>query len=376
MSNNNNQPSNLSHHDLPARWNSRDIQEQIRFIKKALTFESEIIRSATSNTQSLIAERQEEFHLKIQELQTQHTLELQRTRDNITHKEQIHQEQLRETRLSYQEQIKELHTRLNQLDNDYRIRQERDLSHLQSSMERERKQYQEQIKELRQQIHIERTKTETELTTKINEIHSYHARIQQNSAVAGQFGENEYLQWSQQHLRGVDTHDNNAENLKHIGDFIHHFPNDIKVMVDTKNYTHPVSARERRKLHSDMIQHPEIDAGCLVSYQSCIQGFAGDDIYSLERLEDGRPILYIHHFGQNRQIYIGILQLLVRQIYDSKKSGQSTATELQNKIDTTLRDHIQPHLRQIKSLRKTLTDLSNTANHMELSIQNIINTLQ
>lgn len=365
----------LQHPELPAKWNSRNTPDKIRFIKKALTFETEILKSSITTTQSLLAEREQEFQLILQERNQEHERKLTQTHTSFQHKEELHQEQIREIRKASQEQITHLREQIRKMDEDYRSRLADDIKRIERNMERERSGYQERIAELQHTILHERDRTSAELTTKINEIHAYHTRIQQNSAVAGQFGENQYLEWSQTQLRGVDTHDNNAQNLKHIGDFIHHFPNGIKVMVDTKNYTHPVSARERRKLHADMNQHPEIDAGCLVSYQSCIQGFAGDDIYSLERLEDGRPILYIHHFGQNQQIYIGILHLLVRQIADAKKSRQSTATELQNKIDTTLRDHIQPHLRQIKSIRKTLNDLNQTATLMEQSIHNIITTL-
>lgn len=376
----------LTHPDLPARWNTRELPDKIRFLKKALAFENDILRASTSLTQTLLAERQQEHNdaiqhitlqhqLSTQELRQQYERKLQTLQDTLTTNDLHLQEQLRTQRTTAQEQIQHLREQLAKQHADYHLRTQEDAKLRNAAMERERHTLQERINELRQQVADERNRAASELTTKINEIHAYHSRVKDNSAIAGQYGEKDYLVWAQTELTDVDTTDNNAANLKHIGDFIHEFSSGVKIMVDTKNYTHPVSARERRKLAEDLRKHPDIDAGVLLSYQSCVQGFAGDTIFSLERLDDGRPILYIHHFGRNRSIYIGILRYLVRSIADAKASGITDATALRNRIDTCLREHIQPHIRHLKSLRKSLTDLEQSVATMEQSITATISAL-
>jgi hypothetical protein len=108
----------LSHPDLPAKWNSRSTPEKITFLKKALQFETQILKTSTSTNQAILTELQQEHHHTIEQIRTEHTQELQRQADTLAHKELLHQEQLRDTRQNYQEQLKELKTRIHQLDTD------------------------------------------------------------------------------------------------------------------------------------------------------------------------------------------------------------------------------------------------------------------
>lgn len=131
-----------------------------------------------------------------------------------------------------------------------------------------------------------------------------------------------------------------------------------KVMWEVKNYTRMVNKDEVEKLHRDMRSNPEIAVAFMVSLQSGIVGHTKAGDIDLERLEDGRFILYLDNLFKREDplLYLQSLRPFL-DILDGKKES-NTMLESEEIAKLEFKMKIVQHV--LLNHQKTLAQLHNS----------------
>ena len=125
----------------------------------------------------------------------------------------------------------------------------------------------------------------------------------------------------------------------------HMMYNDMKVIWETKNYTRPVNKDEVEKLRRDMRSNPDVKLAFMVSLTNGIVGHTKPADIDMERLEDGRFIVYLSNLYNHEDpvLYLqGLRPLLELGNYMGVHKERADSEELsQMKVKAQIIHHLK-----------------------------------
>ena len=280
-----------------------------------------------------------ELENKLQDVEMKHSNEKRRIRENIfndaKHKYETRYVDVIE---SLEDELREVKQKLEKLTTN--------------RMENQSKYYEEKISRERQyQTNIEGMRKEYE--SKLDE---YRKKVEivnefkENSAKKGQEGENWlYNELIRQFPKAtiVDCH-----TIKHRGDFT--LEDDIKGMIESKNYKKNVPKKEIVKFKKDMESNEDFKYGILLSLKS---GVTNREDFCLEFCS-GKPMIFLHFIKDNPgkiKLAHKICKLILKNMecFDTKNEEIKTLIKEKTKMMTAR------HNKMLGTIKNFTTDIHN-----------------
>jgi len=137
--------------------------------------------------------------------------------------------------------------------------------------------------------------------------------------------------------------------------------NNMKVIWETKNYGRAVNKDEVEKLRRDMRSNPDVKVAFMVSLTNGIAGHTKPADIDLERLEDGRFIVYLSNLYKHEDpvLYLqGLRPLLELGEYMGVHKERADSEELsQMKVKAQIIQHLlKNHMTTLQNLRNSLVN--------------------
>jgi len=141
----------------------------------------------------------------------------------------------------------------------------------------------------------------------------------------------------------------------------HMMYNNMKIIWETKNYGRPVNKDEVEKLRRDMRSNPDVKVAFMVSLTNGIVGHTKPADIDLERLEDGRFIVYLSNLYKHEDpvLYLqGLRPLLELGEYMGVHKERQDSEELsQMKVKAQIIQHLlKNHMTTLQTLRNSLVN--------------------
>ena len=141
----------------------------------------------------------------------------------------------------------------------------------------------------------------------------------------------------------------------------HMMYNNMKVIWETKNYGRAVNKDEVEKLRRDMRSNPDVKVAFMVSLTNGIAGHTKPADIDLERLEDGRFIVYLSNLYKHEDpvLYLqGLRPLLELGEYMGVHKERADSEELsQMKVKAQIIQHLlKNHMTTLQNLRNSLVN--------------------
>lgn len=280
-----------------------------------------------------------ELENKLQDIEMKHSNEKRKIRENIfndaKHKYETRYVDVIE---SLEDELRVVKLKLENLTSsrmknqsqyyEEKITQEREY---QRNMDNMRKEYESKLDEYRKKVEI------------INE-------FKENSAKKGQEGENWlYNELIRQFPKAtiIDCH-----TIKHRGDFT--LEDDIKGMIESKNYKKNVPKKEIVKFKKDMESNEDFKYGILLSLKS---GVTNRDDFCLEFCS-GKPMIFLHFIKDNPgkiKLAHKICKLILKNMecFDTKNEEIKTLIKEKTKMMTAR------HNKMLGTIKNFTTDIHN-----------------
>lgn len=280
-----------------------------------------------------------ELENKLQDIEMKHSNEKRKIRENIfndaKHKYETRYVDVIE---SLEDDLRVVKLKLENLTSsrmknqsqyyEEKITQEREY---QRNMDNMRKEYESKLDEYRKKVEI------------VNE-------FKENSAKKGQEGENWlYNELIRQFPKAtiVDCH-----TIKHRGDFT--LEDDIKGMIESKNYKKNVPKKEIVKFKKDMESNEDFKYGILLSLKS---GVTNRDDFCLEFCS-GKPMIFLHFIKDNPgkiKLAHKICKLILKNMecFDTKNEEIKTLIKEKTKMMTSR------HNKMLGTIKNFTTDIHN-----------------
>ena len=141
----------------------------------------------------------------------------------------------------------------------------------------------------------------------------------------------------------------------------HMMYNDMKVIWETKNYTRPVNKDEVEKLRRDMRSNPDVKLAFMVSLTNGIVGHTKPADIDMERLEDGRFIVYLSNLYKHEDpvLYLqGLRPLLELGNYMGVHKERADSEELsQMKVKAQIIHHLlKNHMTTLQGIHNSVVN--------------------
>ena len=297
----------------------------------------------------------EEEHMKLKQMEekyeqakTQHTLEMEELSKRI----------YEQTKMEHEEIIKELKATVKQKDSDFFTLQSTVESEKRSEMERFNEKMIQEITKKNEESRMRENEIRKDYEKRLDEERNKNNDIEMlkhNSSLKGKKGEEDMEPILNKLFPKAEIIRCTKE--AHRGDF-NILENNMKMMIDVKNYKKNVQKIEIEKFHRDMKENPDYTCGILLSMNA---GICAKEDMSIEIVNE-RPIVYLHNFlGDTNKLKhaLSIVKMIhsikglnlkdqeiietIQQLQkDSKKKYISTKRELDkfyNKMTASLEEH-------------------------------------
>lgn len=135
-----------------------------------------------------------------------------------------------------------------------------------------------------------------------------------------------------------------------------------RYLVDSKDYTRPISQMEIDKLHRDLRQNADAIGGIMISLNSGVAGHVRSGDLDIEFNELGKPILYIGNLMRKDDLDMFFISLrpffeVMEKLVEQKGMLSTTAKEetLQQR-STMVSSLIRSHLKSMVEMRNTFSN--------------------
>ena len=135
-----------------------------------------------------------------------------------------------------------------------------------------------------------------------------------------------------------------------------------KYLVDSKDYTRPISQLEIDKLHRDLRQNADAIGGIMISLNSGIAGHVRSGDLDIEFNELGKPILYIGNLMRKDEIDMFFISLrpffeVMEKLVEQKGKLSTTAKEeILQQRSTMVSSLIRAHLKSMAEMRNMFSN--------------------